>query len=261
MLMQRIPRRAQVGGTCSYVVDGRRKHVAAFHTSPDRQDHYQTLDLPKSASQQDIKAQFYKLSKKWHPDVNSESDDANKKFQEVSEAYSTLGQAESRKDYDRQLSNASLGSTRGVNRGQYRYASENVQRRASASYAWDYQRRRANPRPEQAGTSSRSAYHEFGQGNSSSSSTSGSGSSMFERFAERERKKDAAASARMSDARRAANNPNSNGGFASREEYEAQTASPLLRFCQVAGVFYVVFYLGTKLGASKEPNRKVAVKR
>lgn len=160
-----------------------------------------------------------------------------------------------RKDYDRQMSSSRHGAPRGDNRG-FRYASDNVQRRASASYAWDYQRRRAGPRSSDK-ASPRNKYHEFGQGGFASSSTSqGGSSSMFEKFAERERKKDAAAAARMSESGRTANNPQANGGYISREEHEAQTASPLIRFLQVSGLFYVVFYLGTKFGSMGEPSRR-----
>lgn len=44
----------------------------------------------------DIKNQFYALSKKYHPDVNRDDEGAKKKFQEVSEAWSILGDEKSK---------------------------------------------------------------------------------------------------------------------------------------------------------------------
>lgn len=69
-----------------------RSRVAAFSTSlPRSQDHYKTLGVSRSASSKEIKAQFYQLSKRYHPDVNRDDEGAKKKFQEVSEAWGVLG--------------------------------------------------------------------------------------------------------------------------------------------------------------------------
>lgn len=152
------------------------------------------------------------------------------------------------------------GSTRGANRG-FRYASDNVARRATASYAWDYQKRRAQSgganknSTGNGATQGRSQYHEFGRGGASSSSSPTGSFSMFEQFAQRERKREAAAAARMNDAGKSSSDK---GGYATREEYEAQTSSPLLRFAQVTSVFYIIFYLGTRFASTKEPRRTTA---
>ncbi|PWN51519.1 hypothetical protein IE53DRAFT_47792 [Violaceomyces palustris] len=69
-----------------------------FHTSvrvEARKNLYDTLKVKRDASRAQIKAQFYKLSKELHPDVNP-SDDAKRQFQEVSEAYAVLGTESSR---------------------------------------------------------------------------------------------------------------------------------------------------------------------
>lgn len=147
------------------------------------------------------------------------------------------------------MSSPGQGTSRGTGRN-FRYASDNAQRRASASYAWEYQRRRGQPRASSSGSSNqtsnaRAQYHEFGRGGTATSRPS----SMFEKFAERERRKDAAAAARAGDSRPPP-------GFINKDEHEAQTSSPLLRFCQVAGLFYIVFYIGTALGSSKEGRRR-----
>lgn len=73
--------------------------------------------------------------------------------------------------------------------------------------------------------------------------------SMFERLAAREERKERTSAARGAGggkARGAAKRYGMPGGGYNSEEHSAQTASPILRFVQVAGLFYVVFWLGTK---------------
>lgn len=53
------------------------------------QDHYQVLGVSKTASADDIKAAYRKLSKQFHPDVNKDSN-AEEKFKQINEAYSVL---------------------------------------------------------------------------------------------------------------------------------------------------------------------------
>lgn len=60
---------------------------------------YKVLDLDKNASEQEIKMSFFKLAKKYHPDVNKEPD-AHKRYLEINEAYQTLGDPEKRSVYD-----------------------------------------------------------------------------------------------------------------------------------------------------------------
>lgn len=62
----------------------------SIHTSgylQNKKDFYQILDVPKNASQKDIKKAYYQLAKKFHPDTNKGDPNASKRFQEVSEAY------------------------------------------------------------------------------------------------------------------------------------------------------------------------------
>lgn len=61
---------------------------------------YETLRISPNASQADVKAAFYKLSKKHHPDANIEDSSATAKFQEIVEAYEILGNEAARKRYD-----------------------------------------------------------------------------------------------------------------------------------------------------------------
>ncbi len=71
-------------------------------------DYYQTLDLKKDASQDDIKRAYRKLARKLHPDVNK-SHDAEEKFKELGEAYEVLQDPEKRAAYDKFGSNWQAG--------------------------------------------------------------------------------------------------------------------------------------------------------
>jgi molecular chaperone DnaJ len=67
-----------------------------------KRDYYETLGVPKNASEDDIKKAYRKLAMKHHPDRN-QGDDAKKseeKFKEGKEAYEMLSDAQKRAAYD-----------------------------------------------------------------------------------------------------------------------------------------------------------------
>lgn len=64
-----------------------------------KRDYYEVLGIEKGASKEDIKKAYRKLARKYHPDVNKESD-AEEKFKEVKEAYEVLSDENKRSQYD-----------------------------------------------------------------------------------------------------------------------------------------------------------------
>lgn len=64
------------------------------------QDYYKTLEVERSASQDEIKKSYRRLSKKYHPDQNAQNHDATEKFKKIGEAYEVLKDPDKRKKYD-----------------------------------------------------------------------------------------------------------------------------------------------------------------
>jgi molecular chaperone DnaJ len=67
-----------------------------------KRDYYETLGVPKNASEEEIKKSYRKLAMKYHPDRNQgdASKDAEGKFKEAKEAYEMLSDAQKRAAYD-----------------------------------------------------------------------------------------------------------------------------------------------------------------
>ena len=64
-------------------------------------DYYKVLGLEKNASESDIKKAYRKLARKFHPDLNPNDKQANKKFQQINEANEVLSDPEKRQKYDK----------------------------------------------------------------------------------------------------------------------------------------------------------------
>jgi molecular chaperone DnaJ len=65
------------------------------------ESYYDILGVRRDAGQKEIKKAYRKLARKYHPDVNPDSKDAEEKFKRISEAHAVLGNPEKRKEYDR----------------------------------------------------------------------------------------------------------------------------------------------------------------
>ncbi|WP_428328919.1 DnaJ C-terminal domain-containing protein [Mucilaginibacter sp.] len=89
-------------------------------------DYYQILGVDKKASDKDIKNAYRKLARKYHPDLNPNDAEANKKFQQLNEANEVLSDPEKRKKYDQYGENWQHGE---------QYAQQQQQSRQQNTYA------------------------------------------------------------------------------------------------------------------------------
>lgn len=64
-------------------------------------DNYKTLEVSKTASADEIKKAYRKLARKYHPDMNPNDKEAERKFKELNEANEVLSNPENRAKYDK----------------------------------------------------------------------------------------------------------------------------------------------------------------
>lgn len=76
-------------------------------------DYYTILELPRTATQDDIKKAYRKKALRYHPDRNQGDSEAEKKFKEISEAYEVLSDEKKRALYDRYGKDAVSGAAGG----------------------------------------------------------------------------------------------------------------------------------------------------
>src|SRR2546423_2877905 len=65
-----------------------------------KRDYYKVLDVPKTATEVDIKKAYRRLAMKYHPDRNPNDKDAEERFKEAKEACEVLTDAQKRAAYD-----------------------------------------------------------------------------------------------------------------------------------------------------------------
>lgn len=117
-------------------------------------DYYEVLGVSKNATQDEIKAAYRKMAKKYHPDINQGDKTAEEMFKKINEAYTVLSDAEQRRRYDGGFYDSRYGNT-GYGQGGYGSATgtdgydpfEDFWRQwaqAQASYRKRYQQQRRN---------------------------------------------------------------------------------------------------------------------
>jgi molecular chaperone DnaJ len=65
-----------------------------------KRDYYKVLDVPRTATEADIKKAYRRLAMKYHPDRNPNDQEAEEKFKEAKEAYEVLSDENKRAIYD-----------------------------------------------------------------------------------------------------------------------------------------------------------------
>ncbi len=79
-------------------------------------DYYETLGVSRTATDADIKKAYRRLAMKYHPDRNpGHEKQATEQFKEINEAYSVLGDAEKRQQYDQYGTVGNIGDIFGSN--------------------------------------------------------------------------------------------------------------------------------------------------
>ncbi|MBQ4230730.1 MAG: molecular chaperone DnaJ [Salinivirgaceae bacterium] len=82
----------------------------------EKRDYYEVLEVPKTATAEEIKKAYRKQAIKYHPDKNPGDKAAEEKFKEAAEAYEVLSDPQKRQRYD-QYGHAGMGGASGFSGG------------------------------------------------------------------------------------------------------------------------------------------------
>lgn len=86
-------------------------------------DYYETLEISRTATPEEIKKAYRKKALQYHPDKNPGDAEAEKKFKDISEAYEVLSDEKKRQIYDRHGKEAVFGAGAGGGHGMHGFAS------------------------------------------------------------------------------------------------------------------------------------------
>lgn len=64
-------------------------------------DYFEVLEVPRSATDDEIKSAYRKLAMRWHPDRNNGSKESEERFKAITEAYDVLRDPQKRAAYER----------------------------------------------------------------------------------------------------------------------------------------------------------------
>jgi molecular chaperone DnaJ len=64
-------------------------------------DYFEVLEVPRTATDEEVKAAYRKLAMRWHPDRNSGSKESEERFKAITEAYDVLRDPQKRAAYER----------------------------------------------------------------------------------------------------------------------------------------------------------------
>lgn len=98
-------------------------------------DYYKILEVDKNASEAEIKKAYRKLARKYHPDLNPNDKEAEKKFKELNEANEVLSNPENRKKYDQYGENWEHGEEYEKARKQQQYQNSGGQQRGYGNFS------------------------------------------------------------------------------------------------------------------------------
>ncbi len=82
----------------------------------EKKDYYEVLGVDRNATDEQIKAEYRKKAKKYHPDLNPDDSTAEARFKELGEAYEVLSDKEKRAKYD-QFGHAGVDPSYGAGQG------------------------------------------------------------------------------------------------------------------------------------------------
>ncbi|KAM3128199.1 hypothetical protein pb186bvf_019682 [Paramecium bursaria] len=91
---------------------------SGFSKFDTKKNYYSILGIHKTATQLEVKNQYHKLAKLYHPDINQ---DNLEKFKQINEAYEVLKDESIRKDYDQTQTQDGQYTKRSQYNQQYHY--------------------------------------------------------------------------------------------------------------------------------------------